>query len=78
MTLKDRLRFSAEMWDIGGEDDLNAHAKLTGRFYLSPSVFVTGGWDDILNTKANRDSFFVGAGVRWGDDDMKYLAGAVY
>ena len=75
MTLKDRLRFSAEMWDFGGDDDLNAHAKLTGRFYFSPSVFVIGGWDDLLNTKANRDSLFLGAGVRWGDDDMKYLAG---
>jgi hypothetical protein len=39
---------------------------------------VTAGWDDLLNTKANRDSAFFGAGVRWGDDDMKYLAGAVY
>jgi phospholipid/cholesterol/gamma-HCH transport system substrate-binding protein len=78
LTLKDRLRLSAEMWDLGGEDDLNAHAKLSGRFYFSPSVFVVGGWDDLLNTKANRDSFFIGAGVRWGDDDMKYLAGAVY
>ena len=78
MTLKDRLRFSAEMWDIGGEDGLNPHAKLSGRYYFSPSVFFIGGWDDLLNTKANRDSLFVGAGVRWGDDDMKYLAGAVY
>jgi phospholipid/cholesterol/gamma-HCH transport system substrate-binding protein len=57
---------------------LNPHAKLSGRFYFSPSVFVIGGWDDLLNTKANRDSLFIGAGVRWGDDDMKYLAGAVY
>jgi phospholipid/cholesterol/gamma-HCH transport system substrate-binding protein len=78
LTLKDRLRFSAEMWDFGGDDDMNPHAKLSGRFYISPSVFVTGGWDDLLNTKADRDSWFLGAGVRWGDDDMKYLAGAVY
>ena len=78
LTLKDRLRFTAEMWDFSGEDDMNPHAKLSGRFYFSPSVFVIGGWDDLLNTKANRDSFFLGAGVRWGDDDMKYLAGAVY
>jgi hypothetical protein len=26
---------------------------------------------------ASRDSFFVGAGIRWGDDDMKYLAGSI-
>ena len=48
------------MWDIGGEDDLNPHAKLSGRYYFSPSVFFIGGWDDFLNTKANRDSLFVG------------------
>ncbi len=77
LTLKDRLRFSAEVWNFSDEDGLNPHAKLTGRYYISPSIFITGGWDDLLNTKANRDSFFVGAGVRWGDDDMKYLAGSI-
>jgi phospholipid/cholesterol/gamma-HCH transport system substrate-binding protein len=76
LTLKDRLRFSADVWNLGGEDNLNAHAKLSSRYYFSPSVFLTGGWDDFLNTKANLDSFFVGAGVRWGDDDVKFLAGA--
>ena len=78
MTLKDRLRFSAEMCDFGRDDDINPHGKLTGRYYFSPSVFLTGGWDDLLNTKANQDSLFVGAGVRWGDEAVKYLAGAVY
>ncbi|HEY3205110.1 MAG TPA: MlaD family protein [Thermoanaerobaculia bacterium] len=75
LMLKDRLRFSADLWDFD-RTDLNAHAKLTGRFYFSPSVFVTGGWDDLLNTKVKRDSLFLGAGVRWGDDNIKYLAGA--
>ena len=65
------------MWDFSDEDGLNPHAKLTGRYYFTPSIFLTGGWDDLLNTKANRDSFFVGAGIRWGDDDMKYLAGSI-
>ena len=75
LTLKDRLRFSADLWDFG-RADYSAHAKVTGRYYFSPSVFVTGGWDDFLNTKAKQDSLFVGAGVRWGDDDIKYIAGA--
>jgi phospholipid/cholesterol/gamma-HCH transport system substrate-binding protein len=75
LTLKDRLRFSADVWDFGRQD-YNAHAKVTGRYYLSPSVFVTGGWDDFLNRKSNQDSLFVGAGVRWGDDAIKYIAGA--
>ena len=75
LALKDRLRFSAEIWDFG-RDAYNPHAKVTGRYYFSPSVFLTGGWDDFLNTKSKQDSLFVGAGVRWGDNDVKYLAGA--
>jgi len=75
LLLKDRLRFSAEVWDFD-RSDLNAHAKVTGRYYFSPSVFFTAGWDDLFNTKAKRDSLFLGAGIRWGDDNIKYLAGA--
>jgi len=74
LTLKDRLRFSAEMFDFG-RDNYSPHGKLSGRYYFSPSVFITGGWDDFLNTKSNSDSFFIGAGVRWGDEAIKFLAG---
>lgn len=74
LALKDRLRVSADVWDFG-RDNYSAHAKITGRYYFSPSVFVTGGWDDFLNTKAKQDSLFFGAGVRWGDDAIKYIAG---
>jgi phospholipid/cholesterol/gamma-HCH transport system substrate-binding protein len=77
LALKDRLRVSAEIWNFDRRSDLNAHAKITGRYYFSPSVFAIGGWDDLLNTKSNNDSLFFGAGVRWGDDDVKYLAGAI-
>ena len=77
LTLQDRLRLSAEVWNFSDEDGLNPHAKLSGRYYFTPTIFLTGGWDDLLNTKANRDSFFIGAGIRWGDDDMKYLAGSI-
>ncbi|MEX0879899.1 MAG: MlaD family protein [Thermoanaerobaculia bacterium] len=76
LTLKDRLRVSADIWNFD-RDNLSAHAKVTGRYYFSPSVFVLGGWDDFLNSKAKRDSLFFGAGIRWGDDDIKYLAGAI-
>lgn len=76
LTLKDRLRVSADIWNFD-RDNLSAHAKVTGRYYFSPSVFVLGGWDDFLNSKAKQDSLFFGAGIRWGDDDIKYLAGAI-
>ena len=77
MALKDRLRFSGDLWDFNRPGDFAAHAKVTGRYYLSPSVFITGGWDDFLNRKRQADSVFFGAGLRWSDDDIKYLLGSV-
>ena len=77
IALKNRLRFSADVWDFNRPGDFAAHAKVTGRYYLSPSVFVTGGWDDFLNKKRDSDSVFFGAGLRWSDDDIKYLLGSI-
>lgn len=76
LTLKERLRFSADLWDFN-RPGLSAHAKVTSRFYFSPSLFVTGGWDDFLNVDRNADSLFFGAGLRWSDEDIKYLLGAI-
>jgi phospholipid/cholesterol/gamma-HCH transport system substrate-binding protein len=76
LTLKDRLQLSAQFWNFD-RDNLHAQAKLTTRYYFSPSVYLTAGWNDFLNTKAKLDSAFFGAGVRWGDEDVKYLAGSV-
>ena len=76
-TLRNRLRFSADMWDFNRPNDFLPHAKLTTRYYFSPSVYLSGGWDDFLNTSRKSDSVFFGAGVRWGDDDIKYLLSSV-
>jgi len=70
--LKDRLRFTAELFDFN-RPDYSAHAKVSTRYYFSPSVYVTGGWDDFLNRSRKTDSLFLGAGLRWSDDDIKYL-----
>jgi phospholipid/cholesterol/gamma-HCH transport system substrate-binding protein len=74
--LKDRLRFSADLWDFN-RNDFSAHAKISGRYFFSPSVYVTGGWDDFLNHSRSADSLFFGAGLRWTDDDIKYLLGSL-
>ena len=75
-TLKDRLRFSGELYDFN-RPDLAAHGKISARYYFSPSVYVTGGWDDFLNRSRKADSVFLGAGIRWSDDDIKYLLGSI-
>ncbi len=76
-TLKDRLRVSAEIFDFSRPADYSAHAKLSARYYFSPSVYATAGWDDFLNRTRQADSLFVGAGLRWSDDDIKYLLSAL-
>ncbi len=76
MLLKNRLRFSADVWDFN-RPDFSAHAKVSTRYYFSPSVYATAGWDDLLNRSRKADSLFVGAGVRWTDDDIKYLLGSI-
>jgi phospholipid/cholesterol/gamma-HCH transport system substrate-binding protein len=75
--LNDRLRFSGEIFDFNRPESFAAHGKLTTRYFFSPSVYVTGGWDDFLNRSRKTDSLFLGAGLRWNDDDIKYLLGAV-
>jgi phospholipid/cholesterol/gamma-HCH transport system substrate-binding protein len=74
---KSRLRFSAELFDFSRPNSYAAHGKLSTRYYFSPSVYMTGGWDDFLNRSRKADSLFFGAGLRWSDDDLKYLLGAV-
>ena len=65
------------MFDFNRPYDFAAHGKLTTRYFFSPSVYVTGGWDDFLNRSRKADSVFLGAGLRWSDDDIKSLLGAV-
>ena len=34
-----------------------------------------GGYDDPL--VSDRDAFFLGAGIAWSDEDLKYVLGSV-
>lgn len=70
-----RLSFSMEAFDFSREDELDPHLRFTTRYLLSPNVYVLGGYDDFLTDEY--ESFFVGAGIRWKDDDLKYLMGSL-
>ena len=71
---EDRLRVGAEVSDFS-RPGLNARVKLTGRWQATPIIFVTGGVDQLLNPGIR--SPFVGAGIRWRDEDVKSLMGAL-
>ena len=63
-----------EAFDLAGwnrRDDRRPHLKWLNRMFLLRSIYLTFGADDFVS-KNNANAFF-GAGIRFGDDDAKYL-----
>lgn len=70
-----RLLVGLDAYDFDRKDDLAPHLRLSGKYQLTPNLYFVGGYDDFL--EGERDSVFIGGGIRWKDDDLKYLLGAV-
>ena len=70
----DAFRIAGEIWDFT-RPNLNGHLKLYTRWNASPNLYVTGGVDDVLNPGLR--SPFLGAGIRWKDEDLKALLGSI-
>ncbi len=45
--------------------------RLTGRYQFHPNLYLIGGYDDPLEN----ESFFLGGGIRWSDENIKSLLG---
>jgi phospholipid/cholesterol/gamma-HCH transport system substrate-binding protein len=73
----DRLKFSVDAWNFNSKelDNEKSHVKATASYSLGKVVFVNAGYDNALNHK--RATGFAGLGVRFDDDDLKYLLGSV-
>lgn len=77
--LNDRIRVTGEAFDFGKKRDDNPHIRLFGEYVVrrerphTPALFVTSGVDNALNDTA----FIFGGGVRWRDEDLKYLLGSI-
>ncbi|HEX2060403.1 MAG TPA: hypothetical protein VHK90_06655, partial [Thermoanaerobaculia bacterium] len=75
----DRLVVTGEAFDFGQRRDDNPHLRLYGEYTIrreqprTPRLFVTTGVDNALNDTA----FTFGGGVRWRDEDLKYLLGSI-
>ncbi len=63
---------SFEAFDFNREEKKKPHLRLSGRYRFAPNLYLIGGYDDPLETK----SLFLGAGIRWNDDNLKYILGA--
>jgi phospholipid/cholesterol/gamma-HCH transport system substrate-binding protein len=68
-----RLLLSFEAFDFNRPNNENAHLRLLGRYQFAPNLYLVGGYDDPLEQK--RRSFFLGAGLKWSDDNIKKLLG---
>ncbi|HEX9983608.1 MAG TPA: MlaD family protein [Thermoanaerobaculia bacterium] len=78
-SINDRLRVTAEAFDFGQRRDDSPHLRTYAEYTFrrerpeSPRLFVTSGIDNALNDTA----FTFGGGIRWRDEDLKYLLGSI-
>jgi phospholipid/cholesterol/gamma-HCH transport system substrate-binding protein len=73
--LDDKLRLYADAWDFETDEYLaeDAHLNVGADYFIFKNFFISGGVDNILNS--HRTGAFFGAGVRFEDEDFKYLFG---
>jgi phospholipid/cholesterol/gamma-HCH transport system substrate-binding protein len=79
--LKNRLTVGADAWDFSrkdlGDKSLPPHLKLYGNYDIVKNLFVTGGVDDVLANERNLRTLFLGFGIKFADEDIKTVLGAV-
>lgn len=79
--LKNRLTVGADAWDFTRKDlsskSLPPHLKLYGNYDIVKNLFVTAGVDDALARERNLRTLFLGFGIKFADEDLKSLLGAV-
>lgn len=82
---KDTLQFNVDAWDFTNKDAWDfdrsqnykkrPHLKAGAQVNFLKNFFVYGGYDNFFNK--NRDNFYAGAGLRFDDDDLKYILGKI-
>ena len=75
--LKDRLTVGLNAYDFTRKGNQPPHLKAFGNYDIVKNLFITGGVDDILNNEKNLRTFFLGFGIKFEDEDLKTVLGAV-
>ena len=68
--LKDALQLTGEAWDFGRPEG-HMQVKLYSQWNSRGAVFIRAGVNDAVNAPTR--SFFLGAGLKWKDEDIKTL-----
>ncbi len=74
--LKNRLSVGVDAFDFGRKE-AKAHLKVFGNYDIVKNLYITGGVDDILNNNKDFRTVFLGFGIKFADEDLKTLLGAV-
>jgi phospholipid/cholesterol/gamma-HCH transport system substrate-binding protein len=70
----DNIKFSFEAFDF--DEERNPHLKVGLTYNLNKYFFITGGYDDFVS-KIDLETYFLGAGFQFEDEDIKYLLGSI-
>ena len=70
---KDKAKLSLEAWDFNRSS--TPHLKASASYDFFKHLFLVAGGDD-LSSKERR-SFFAGGGIKFEDEDLKYLITSV-
>ena len=62
-----------EAYDFSRPFDEATHLRFEGRYFVSPHIFLSAGWDDPLVSE--KSSILLGGGITWNDEDVKYSLG---
>ncbi len=75
--MNDRLKLSADIWDFDNEEEGagKPHLKLSMDYYLFRNLFISGGVDNLLNSRWR--GVYLGGGIKFEDEDFKYLFGSL-
>lgn len=74
--LRDRLQVGVDAFDFTRKD-LPPHLKVFGNYDIVKNLFITGGVDDVLTNKNDLRTFFAGFGIKFSDEDLKTVLGAI-
>lgn len=66
----DRLTLSLEAFDF--DPDRNAHLKFKADYRPFKYIYITSGFDNFISDEG-KESFFIGAGISFADEDIKSL-----
>lgn len=65
-----KWKYSAELYNF--DRKYSPNLRVTAQYNLLKYLFITGGVDDLISDR-DRRSFFLGGGIKFEDEDIKYL-----